>query len=250
MPLIPHNVEAREVFASHLMKEDNLFIVELICDPTKLANALEHLQLVSRAEAAEEATRRAIAQAALDRQAKADEMEANAKQNLISLEAKLGTEFQQQAAHSQAEVQKALIEKDTQIQNQRAEYEATVQSARNDLLQHINSNDTLKGELAASKLRNENAERDMVLRETLVATNATEVLRLSEQQVYNQYMNESKKLEADYAKETERRKVDAAEAIRIAISTNNAAQAEQLRADNDKSKIDMDRQYAEQHRLV
>ena len=63
-------------------------------------------------------------------------------------------------------------------------------------------------------------------------------------------MAESKKLENEYAKETERRKVEAAEAIRIAISTNNAAQTEQLRADNEKAKIDMDRQYAEQQRLM
>ena len=75
-----------------------------------------------------------------------------------------------------------------------------------------------KMELAASKLKNENADGDMVLRETLAATNATEVLRLSEQQLYNQWVAESKKLENEYAIETERRKVDAAEAIRIAIS--------------------------------
>ena len=106
-----------------------------------------------------------------------------------------------------------------QIQNQRAEYEATVQTARDDLLKHINSSDALKDELAASKLKNENAERDMVLRETLAATNTTEVLRLSEQQLYNQWVAESKKLENEYATETERRKVEAAEAVRIAIST-------------------------------
>jgi len=122
MPLIPHNVEAREVFANHLMKEDNLFLVELICDPIKFAQALEHLQLVSRAEAAEEATRKAVAQAAIDRQVRADEMEANAKQNFVALEAKLRTEFQQAVAQSQADVQKALIEKDVQMQSQRAEY--------------------------------------------------------------------------------------------------------------------------------
>ena len=184
MPLIPHNVEAREVFANHLMKEDN-FIIELICDPIKLAQALEHLQLVSRAEAAEEATRKAVAQAAIDRQVKADEMEANAKQNFAALEAKLRAEFQQAAAQSQADVQKALIEKDALMQNQRAEYEATVQATRDELLKHVNSNDTLKGELAASKLRSEQAERDMVLLETLVAKNATEALKHSEQQVYS-----------------------------------------------------------------
>ena len=93
------------------LKEDNLHIVELICTPTKLATALEHLQLISRAEAAEEATKRAVALAAHDRQVKAEEIEAKAQQNLIALEAKLRTEFQQQAAQSQAEVQKALIEK-------------------------------------------------------------------------------------------------------------------------------------------
>ena len=144
LPLIPLNVEAREVFTNHLMKEDNLYVVELICNPTKLATALEHLQLISRAEAAEEATKRAVALAAHDRQVKAEEIEAKAQQNLIALEAKLRTEFQQQAAQSQAQVQKVLIEKDMQIQNQRAEYEATVQTARNDLLKHINSSDSLQ----------------------------------------------------------------------------------------------------------
>ena len=90
-PLIPLNVEAREAFANHLMKEDNLNIVQLICNPTKLATALEHLQLISRAEAAEEATKRAVALAAHDRQVKAEEIEAKAQQNLLALEAKLRT---------------------------------------------------------------------------------------------------------------------------------------------------------------
>ena len=138
-------MEAREVFANHLMKEDNNFIVELICEPAKLTQALEHLQLVSRAEAAEESTRKVVAQAAIDRQVRADEMEALAKDNFAALEAKLRNEFQQAAANSHADIQKALMEKDALMQNQRAEYEATVQATRDELLKHVNSNDTLKG---------------------------------------------------------------------------------------------------------
>ena len=64
----------------------------------------------------------------------------------------------------------------------------------NDLLQHISGNDTLEGELTASKLRNEHAEHDMALRETLVATEAAVALKQSELQVYNQYLNEMKVL--------------------------------------------------------
>ena len=166
MPIISHDVQAREVFANHLMKEDNNFIIETICEPppnTKLTNAREHLQLLSRAEAAEEITRKAIAQAAIDRQIKSD-TEAKAKQDFVELEARLRTELEQARAQSQADTQRALIEKDAQLQNQRSEFEASVQAMQNDLLQHISGNDTLKGELTATVATYETNKQNMTWR--------------------------------------------------------------------------------------
>ena len=116
-------------------------------------------------------------------------MEALAEENFAALEAKLRNEFQQAATKNQADIQKALMEKDALMQNQRASYEAIVQATRDELLEHVNNNDTFKGELAASKLRREQAERDMVLREFLVAKNATEALKHSEQQFYSHYIS-------------------------------------------------------------
>ena len=88
-------------------------------------------------------------------------------------------------------------------------------------MKHTNGNDTLKGELAATRLRNEQAEHDMALRETLVAKEATEAPKQSELQVYNQYISEMKTLEAKFAEENERKRVETAEAVRLAIGTNN-----------------------------
>ena len=85
----------------------------------------------------------------------------------------------------------------------------------------------------------------MELQETLVAKEATDALKQSELQVYNQYITEMKVLEDKFAEEHERERRETAEAVRLAIGTNNQSLASDIREQNERSKAEMTRQFNE-----
>ena len=62
-----------------------------------------------------------------------------------------------------------------------------------------------------------------------MAKNATDALKQSELQVYSQYLSEVKELENEFAKDNERKRLETAEAVRLAVSTNNTTLAAQIR---------------------
>ena len=55
------------------------------------------------------------------------------------------------------------------------------------LAQQVNGKDLLKSELAASHMCKEQSEYDVKLKATVAATEAANILKQTEHQVYNQY---------------------------------------------------------------
>ena len=57
-------------------------------------------------------------------------------------------------------------------------------------------------------------------------------------------------MEEKFAEENERKRCETAEAVRLAIGTNNQTLASEIREQNEKSKAEMTRLFNEQHSLV